>query len=422
MYKRSYKYIVFTLLFTFCILTFSNTSIYAATFKTRFQKSTVSIKSVKYCEEGIKIKWNKLSGSKGYYIYRKENEGSWEKYDEITKRGYTDIYTETGVEYQYAVVGYSYYNGKIITSKKNEYAKKIVGLPEKIQNVSAKYISKNKAKIKWDINDEVSGYNIYRQIGEGGWEIVADIPNPELGVYNDAITECKMTFKYKVIPYEIVDDVLYEGYFDVTPANAYSDSGIDVSYHNGKIKWSKVKADGVDFAFIRAGRGEPSKKAGAVVDDKFARNVKNARKYDVKVGVYFYSCATSVTQSKKEAKFLVKLLKKYGTFDYPVVYDFESSYRRGRKYIKENTKMIQAFCEIVAEAGYEPMVYSDHEMLTKYVNYDKISKYGIWLAYWTYNPKRYPAKLKNVWIWQYSDKGRYNGIPVYTDKNVRFIN
>ena len=38
--------------------------------------------------------------------------------------------------------------------------------------------------------------------------------------------------------------------------------GIDVSKHNGVIDWRKVKADGIDFAIIRAGYAR-------VVDNKF---------------------------------------------------------------------------------------------------------------------------------------------------------
>jgi lysozyme len=31
--------------------------------------------------------------------------------------------------------------------------------------------------------------------------------------------------------------------------------GIDVSWHNGAIDWAKVKADGVNFVFIKATQG-----------------------------------------------------------------------------------------------------------------------------------------------------------------------
>lgn len=419
---KEYKGILIYIVFLICLFGVTCTNVEAAPgFGKIYKNSNVSIKYAKYTEDGIRIKWNKLENTYGYFVYRKEDNGSWKKYDTVTKRQYIDMYTETGVSYQYAIVGYTYYRGKEIQTTMSIYDKVFVGVPEKIQNVTAKYSSSAKVKIKWATAEEASGYYIYRQVGEGTWEKITDISNPDIGTYNDSISEAKKLHKYKVIPYEIVNDIIYEGVIDVKATNAYSDSGIDVSYHNGKIIWSKVKEDGVDFAFVRAGRGEPSKKVGAVVDEQFARNVKYARKNGIKTGVYFYSCARNVKQAQKEARFLVKLLKKYGEFEYPIVYDFESEYRRGFRYKKQNTKMIEAFCKIITEAGYEAMVYSDYEMLTKYVDYDRISKYGIWVAYWTYDIKRYPVDLKNVWIWQYSDRGRFEGISEYTDKNVRFI-
>lgn len=417
---RKYKWIVVWII---CLLSVQCIKVEAASgYRKIYKNSNVSIKFVEYTEEGIKIKWDKLENTYGYYIYRKEDNGTWRKYDDVTTRKYVDMYIETGVNYQYAIVGYTYYKGKKLQTAMTVCDKTFVGVPEKIQNVTAKYKSSKKIEIKWTTEKEVSGYYIYRQCDEQAWKKIAQISNPDTGGYIDSITSDNKFYKYKIIPYEIVNDITYEGIFGVKASNAYSDSGIDVSYHNGKIIWSKVKQDGVDFAFIRAGRGEPTRKAGAIVDEQFARNVKYAQKNGIKVGVYFYSCARSVQQARKEAKFLVKLLRKHGEFEYPIVYDFESEYRRRLKYKNQNTKMIEAFCEILTDAGYKAMVYSDYEMFTKYVNYGRISKqYGTWVAYWTYDTNRYPVDLKNVWIWQYSDRGRFNGISEYTDKNVRFI-
>ena len=36
-------------------------------------------------------------------------------------------------------------------------------------------------------------------------------------------------------------------------------NGIDVSYHQGTINWSKVKADGIDYAILRCGFGQDGK-------------------------------------------------------------------------------------------------------------------------------------------------------------------
>lgn len=53
------------------------------------------------------------------------------------------------------------------------------------------------------------------------------------------------------------------GYQDIGKAKYYFDKdgalsskvGIDVSTYQGDINWNQVKADGVDFAFIRLGAG-----------------------------------------------------------------------------------------------------------------------------------------------------------------------
>lgn len=421
------KYIVRFVLVNFVLFSMifaTNNSVYVSgDFKDSYKKSYSEIKSVKYNEDGIKIKWSKITNSAGYIIYRKEDNGGWGKYDEVkSTTKYLDKDIETGVKYQYAIKAYTYYNGKKLYGALSKNKTKIIGRPKKIGNVSAKFTGEDNVSIKWNKSIEVSGYYIYRRIDNGKWKVIATIENPERNTYKDNLTEKNIACEYKVVPFEIIEGVEYKGYSSVTPVKAYCATGIDVSYHNGKISWDKVKKDGIDFAFIRAGYGDSTKKKGGVVDSQFARNVKNARKNDIDIGVYLYSCATSVSDAKKEANFLVNLLKKYGEFEYPVVYDFESSYRKGRKYKNENTKMIKAFCNIIEEAGYDAMIYSDYNMLTEYVDYDKVSKYGVWLAYWTYNSKDYPVDLENVQIWQYSDRGRVKGISEDVDRNVRFIN
>lgn len=392
-------------------------------FEVNYQKSSVKVKTVKHSIHGIQIRWNPVGKSVGYLIYRRENNGRWKTWDKVKgQTTYTDEYTETGTQYQYAIKAFTYYKGKTLYGKLLENKTVITGIPKSIEGVTAKYKGTDEVVVKWNKNIEVSGYYIYRRVNQKIWKKVASINNPKKSSYTDSLPEKGVMYYYKVIPFEIVDDVEYIGYRSVEPVRACSATGIDVSYHNGKISWSKVKAAGIDFAFIRAGYGDSRKKSGGVVDNQFARNVKYARKNGIDIGVYLYSCATSVDAAKREAKFLVNLLKDYGTFEYPIVYDFESTYRKAYKYKSENTKMIQAFCKIIEDAGYDAMIYSDYNMLTKYVDYDKVSKYGIWMAYWTFDPEKYPVNLDNVQFWQYSDRGRIDGISEAVDRNVRFIN
>src|SRR5258705_12512274 len=58
--------------------------------------------------------------------------------------------------------------------------------------------------------------------------------------------------------------------------------GIDVSYHNGTINWSSVKADGVAYAFIRVSDGT------GFIDPKFESYWSASRAVGIKHGAYQY--------------------------------------------------------------------------------------------------------------------------------------
>ena len=59
--------------------------------------------------EGILIKWNKITGATGYYVYRKASSGEWKKIDTVkgnTKVKYLDESPRKGATYQYRVKAY----------------------------------------------------------------------------------------------------------------------------------------------------------------------------------------------------------------------------------------------------------------------------------------------------------------------------
>lgn len=59
--------------------------------------------------EGILVKWNKITGASGYYVYRKASSGEWKKIDTVkgnTKVKYLDESPRKGATYQYRVKAY----------------------------------------------------------------------------------------------------------------------------------------------------------------------------------------------------------------------------------------------------------------------------------------------------------------------------
>lgn len=101
--------------------------------------------------------------------------------------------------------------------------------------------------------------------------------------------------------------------------------GIDVSAHQGKINWAKVKESGVDFAMIRVGyRGYET---GKIMEDAyFKQNASGAAANGIKVGIYFYSAAINETEALEEAAWVVSKIAPY-KITYPVVFDFEEFQR-----------------------------------------------------------------------------------------------
>ncbi len=213
--------------------------------------------------------------------------------------------------------------------------------------------------------------------------------------------------------------ILDNGYVEyVENGTVVSHKGIDVSKHQGEIDWAKVAADGVEFAFLRVGnRGYGS---GAIVEDpQFATNIVGATSNGIKVGVYFFSQAITVEEAKEEAKFVLEKIAPY-KISCPVVLDVEKvsdSEGRMNKISKEQrTENTIAFLEAVEEAGYKSMLYHNMEMATLMMDMTKLEKYEKWFAY--YNKEFYYPYEYNVW--QYSAKGKVNGITGDVDLNIAF--
>lgn len=207
---------------------------------------------------------------------------------------------------------------------------------------------------------------------------------------------------------------------DVTEIKYVDDSGvvvsakgIDVSSHQGKIDWEKVKADGVDFAFLRLG-GRGTTEGAIYLDQTFIYNVENATKNGIKVGVYFYTQATSAEEAIEEAEFVIENIEPYD-ITYPVAYDIENTNDRTKKLNKENyTECTRAFVDTIAKAGYRPMIYGNLNSMVEIIDQSQFEDIDKWFAQYN-DDYYYPYEIA---IWQYSSKGRVDGINGLVDLNI----
>lgn len=219
--------------------------------------------------------------------------------------------------------------------------------------------------------------------------------------------------------------------------------GIDVSKWqsdssgNSKIDWAKAHADGIDFAFVRvAARGSIS---GALSEDTTANDhITKALANNINVGVYIFSQAITTAEAKEEANYVLDILKKNNwNITMPVVFDYEF-YTGGRLVAGKLTKtqmtnICAAFCEVIEEAGYQPLIYANYTMCKTYLNTATLAKsYPIWLARYNktttsntlssstatpYADITYPYEF-----WQFTSSGRVDGYSGNLDCNYWYKN
>ena len=201
------------------------------------------------------------------------------------------------------------------------------------------------------------------------------------------------------------------------------EKGIDVSKWNGNVDWDKVKADGIDYVIIRAGYGNSN------VDPYFKSHIEGASKAGLKIGIYWFSYATSVEKAKEEAAKCLETIAPYkNKISYPVFYDFEYASvdyatKNGIKITKDlSSKMANVFLNEIKNAGYINGIYTNKDFGDRYFDEDILYNNYLWVAQYA-STCTYPRPYM---MWQFTEKGTINGIgtpsnPVYFDVNYTYL-
>lgn len=205
--------------------------------------------------------------------------------------------------------------------------------------------------------------------------------------------------------------------------------GIDVARYQGTIDWNRVATSSVDFAMVRVGYRTSAD--GEIVEDPNARyNLQEAQRNSIKLGVYFFSTATTEEEAIEEANWTADLIDQY-SITYPVAYDCEGyTDPDSRQYdltIAERTDIALAFLKTIEKRGYEGMFYSSKNELelNNWWRTDRIEKdYKIWVAQYPERP--YPSTERSSYsgthqMWQYTTNGAVPGISQSVDMNVAYF-
>lgn len=190
--------------------------------------------------------------------------------------------------------------------------------------------------------------------------------------------------------------------------------GCDVSQWQGNIDFTKVKAAGYKFVIIRCNNWDNNYNC-VVKDTCFESNYRKAKAAGLDVGVYYYTWQTDAAGARRDAQ-LCKEYIKGKTFEYPVYFDLEwnKAFEKGKSVC---SAMVDTFCGAMEKAGYFAGLYISRSPLQQYIIADIANRYALWVA-------EYGSKCNyggSYGMWQYSDKGRVNGISANVDMDICYV-
>ena len=198
-------------------------------------------------------------------------------------------------------------------------------------------------------------------------------------------------------------------------------NGIDVYTGQGIIDWRTVALT-QGFAMIKASQGRGETRATEhlriFTDSKFVRNITEASKTRMKLGVWHWMTARSVAEASYEADYFIETISPYrDKITLWAAADVESDRYLGDLGKSELTEITRAFLERIQRAGYRSMLYTNPNFLKYRFTKNAFNDTDIWLAH--YGVKK-PMQVPHLKIWQHS-AGRVPGIGTDVDLDTGYF-
>ncbi len=200
-----------------------------------------------------------------------------------------------------------------------------------------------------------------------------------------------------------------EGYYIQCEDTCNHIHGIDISHYQGQVFWEVLGENSkMAYVYIKATEG------GDRIDPKYERNIELAHQYGLKVGSYhFFRPKTNLTKQLENFKTQCRP----GDQDLVPMIDVET---KSGLPTAEFCDSLTKFIALVEEAyKQKPLIYT----FTNFYNANLqgvIDGYPLMIA--QYNAIEPELKDgRDIAMWQYTGKGRINGINGFVDKS-RFLN
>lgn len=188
----------------------------------------------------------------------------------------------------------------------------------------------------------------------------------------------------------------------------YPTQGIDVSHHQGRIDWSRLPAQGVDFAFIKATEG------GDFRDTRFAQNWRASRAAGIRRGAYhfFTLCRPGADQA---ANFIAAVPAEPDALPPAVDLEYMGNCENGRLSVEAfHAELATFLARVEAHYGQRAILYLTEEFDTAFQVSARVDR-PLWLRSLATEPD-FGAR---PWTyWQVSNIRWLDGISGPVDWNV----
>jgi GH25 family lysozyme M1 (1,4-beta-N-acetylmuramidase) len=191
--------------------------------------------------------------------------------------------------------------------------------------------------------------------------------------------------------------------------------GIDVWSGTGPIDWRRVKASGVDFAYVRAAYG--------VIEDGAAlSNLEGAKAAGLVCGVYHFLRTTRSYQAQIDLMLQQIDALGVGPGDIPPAVDVEDNPRfdgnwspaKSDGFLTALDRWIDAVRD---KTGACPVIYTRAGFWAELGNPAGFAECPLWVASYRSAPPRLPQGWDRHTFWQYSEAGTVPGIAGPVDLN-----
>lgn len=189
----------------------------------------------------VRIRWDLVDGADGYYVYRKGGSLSsyeWKLIAEV-QDGYSDHYIDTTAKsvnwnYNYTVVAYKGASTSSYNPEGVEYSYMYAPVVYSASNLD------NGVYIEWtDNNRNTKGYNVYRKVIGGSWELLASTENKS---FIDTTCVSGIDYAYTIVAYCNTNESTYDdnGFLIKRVATPQLNEVYFDGYNNAVVSWNEV--------------------------------------------------------------------------------------------------------------------------------------------------------------------------------------